>query len=103
MTLNPTNTPVSTTYLQQLTTLLDTPNITLLSELTELNSQEEDIPHSSNADSRYLLIFLTLLFAKSVTLNDLTNAISTTSQAYNHMYDTEKIQPNLRTTNKTKD
>ena len=63
------------------------------SELTELNSQEEDIPHSSNADSGYLLIFLTLLFAKSVTLNDLTNATSTLSRTYNHMYGIEKTQP----------
>ena len=64
-----------------------------MAELTELNSQEDDIPHSNNADSGYLLVFLTLLFAKGVTLNDLTNAIPTISKTYNHMYGIEKTQP----------
>ena len=90
MTLNPTDNLVPEDYPQQLVDLLHNPR----TDLVELNSQEKDIPHSNNAGSGYLLLYLTLLFAKDVTLNGLhSKTLITTSHAYNNMYDIKNTQP----------
>ena len=66
----------------------------------ELNPSDEDIPRTSKQDSGYLLLFITLLFAKDVTLNNSHPSsypykanFDCTADILHHMHTTEKAAP----------